>query len=434
MSSVVESGAALSMAASLELGERLGDAPEMARLRSEGAATASVMRWPNPRSERPWKYLDVTSLDLSAYWPALDAVTPAAEFRRGLPASSERSGVFGQENGDALITGAEADGLRITSFEAADARQQVLLAAHLGTLVPPGKSRFTALHYAFLRGGALIEVAPNTEVKLPVRVLRSLATGGQFAAPHTLIVTGSNSRVSVVEEYTSGDGDILATPVVEVFPGPGAEVRYTAIYRWGANTRSFGEQRTVTQRDSAFHGLQLALGGRVVKGHIESSLQGRGSTSELLGLGFGTAEQHLDFYTLQDHIGPDTRSDLLFKSALKGRSRAVYYGVTRVGLGANNADANQENRNLLLSREAKADSDPVLEILTSNVIRCSHGATAGPVDEEQLYYLQTRGISRPDAESLLVRAFLGQVIDRVPGEALRTELETLLDEQLGATK
>lgn len=433
MSSVVESGAALSMAASRALGERLGDTPEMARLRSEGAAAASVMRWPDPRSERPWKYLDVTSLDLSGYRPALDAVTPSAERRRNYPDSSERSGVFCQENGEAVLAAAEADGLRITSFEAADGRQRSLVAEHLGTLVPPGKSRFTALHYAFLRGGALIEVAPNVEVKLPVRVLRSLVSGGQFAAPHTLIVTGANSRVTVIEEYTSGDGDILAAPVVEVFPGPGAEVWYTAVHRWGVNTRSFGEQRTVTQRDSAFHALQIALGGRVVKGHVESSLEGRGSSSELLGLGFGTAEQHLDFYTLQDHIGPDTRSDLLFKSALKGRSRAVYYGVTRVGLGANNADANQENRNLLLSREAKADSDPVLEILTSNVIRCSHGATAGPVDEEQLYYLQTRGISRPDAESMLVRAFLGQVLGRVPDDTLRAELETLLDERLGAT-
>jgi Fe-S cluster assembly protein SufD len=168
----------------------------------------------------------------------------------------------------------------------------------------------------------------------------------------------------------------------------------------------------------------------VVKSHIESSLTGRGSSSELYGLNVGNGSEHCDIYTIQDHIGPDTRSDLLLKSALKGESRAVYYGLTRVGLGARNADANQENRNLLLSDSAKADSDPVLEILTNDVIRVSHGATAGPVDEEQLYYLETRGIARDDAEALLVRGYLGEVLDRVPDDSLREELAEAIEQKL----
>ena len=146
----------------------------------------------------------------------------------------------------------------------------------------------------------------------------------------------------------------------------------------------------------------------------------------------GVGKQHIDFFTLQDHIGADTRSDLLFKAALKDRARAAYYGLTRVGLEATNADANQQNRNLILSETAKADSDPVLEILTSNIIRCSHGATAGPVDQEQLFYLQARGIPYKAAEALLVRAFLGQVLDQVPGEDLREELATIIDRKLSA--
>jgi Fe-S cluster assembly protein SufD len=180
--------------------------------------------------------------------------------------------------------------------------------------------------------------------------------------------------------------------------------------------------------------LQVASGGAVVKGHLESSLVERGSSSELYGLSLGEDSQHLDFYTTQDHIGADTRSDLMFKSALKDRARAVYYGMTRVGLQARNADANQENRNLLLSATAKADSDPVLEILTSDVIRVSHGATAGPVDEEQLYYLQTRGIPYEAAEALLVRAFLGEVLGRIPDEALRDEVSAVLEARLEASE
>ena len=131
-----------------------------------------------------------------------------------------------------------------------------------------------------------------------------------------------------------------------------------------------------------------------------------------------------------DLIGPDTRSDLLYKAALRDSARSVYYGLTRVGLEAKNADANQENRNLLLSKTARADSDPVLEILTSNVIRASHGATAGPVDEEQLFYLQTRGIPRPLAEGMLVWAFLEDVVARVPDAGLREELLEMLDRKV----
>jgi len=157
---------------------------------------------------------------------------------------------------------------------------------------------------------------------------------------------------------------------------------------------------------------------------------GRGTTSELLAVTYGTGNTQADFYTLQDHVGPDTRSDLLYKSALQGSSRGIYYGLTRVGLGAKNADANQESRNLLLSKGARADSDPVLEILTSDIIRASHGATAGPVDQEQLFYLQARGIRLRDAEAMLVRAFLEAVLGRVPDEKLREELNAQLESKL----
>jgi Fe-S cluster assembly protein SufD len=275
-----------------------------------------------------------------------------------------------------------------------------------------------------------VEAPANTEVASHVRVVRDLRRARQLATPHTLVVTGANSRLTIIEDFRSAGEDIVVLPAVELFPGPGAEIRYTTLHRWGAATQVFLEQRAMMAHDAALVSLSLVAGGRVVKGHIESSLEGRGSSSELLALALGAGHQHVDFYTLQDHIGPDTRSDLLFKAALKGNARSVFYGVTRVGLSARNADANQENRNLLLSHEAKADSDPVLEILTHDVIRASHGATAGPVDEEQLFYLQSRGIPYPEAEAMLVRGFLGQVLDRVPDEKLREELSEALEARL----
>lgn len=322
----------------------------------------------------------------------------------------------------------------VTRFSEATGPAAETIARFLATAVRPETDRLTALHYAMLREGILVQVPANVEVATPVRLTQRIHEAG-LSTPHTLIVTGANSRVTVVQEYVSNDSEMVALPAAEIIPGPGSEVRYYCIHRWGANTSVFANQRFLgSERDAAFKNLHMILSGKVVKGHLESSLEGRGTSSELLSVAYGTGQAHADFFTVQDHIGPDTRSDLMFKAALKGRSRSVYYGLTRVGLGAKNADANQANRNLLLSHEAKADSDPVLEILTNDVIRVSHGATAGPVDEEQLYYLQARGIPRPEAEALLVTAFLNEVLARIPDETLRDELTAALHDKLEGDK
>ena len=387
---------------SRRMAAEMGDQPWLAALRAEGVRLAGQLAMPDSRRERPWKYLDVSGLNIEAYTAAA-GVTVLPQARAGVT---------------------------VTNLSTQDANAVAVAEKHLGKGVTPGRSRLDALHYALLRDAVVVHVAAGAEVAEPVRISREYRTEKQLATPHTLIVTGANSRVTVVDEFRSGDADIVVLPAVEVVPGPGSEVRYITLHRWGTKTQVFSDQRLVSERDSAFWNLNLITGGKVVKGHLESSLEGRGSSSELLGICFGDDAQHVDFYTLQDHVGADTRSDLLYKSALTGSARSVYYGLTRIGLGARNGDANQENRNLLLSKTAKADSDPVLEILTNDIIRASHGATAGPVDEEQLYYLQARGIPHDAAEALLVRAFLGQVLSRVASEALRNELEAILDEKL----
>ncbi len=389
--------------ASQTLGRSLADPGWLASLRGDAAAHAATRAMPTP-SERPWKYLDISGLDLDSYAPAA---------------------------GEVEISGA-LDRLTVATFSPGGAPLPPGLEGRLGSAIPYAHNRLTALHYALLQGGVWLEAPANFEAAAPIRLTRRYAEAKGLGAPHTLIVAGPNSRLTVVEEFNSGEGDLVVLPAVEILPGPGAEVRYIAIHRWGSNTRAFAEQRTITGRDSTVISLTLALGGAATKSHIHSSLQGRGSASELYGVTIGSRREHADVYTVQDHIGPDTRSDLLFKSALWGRSRSVYYGLTRVGHDARNANANQENRNLLLSKRAKADSDPVLEILTSNVIRASHGATAGPVDEEQLFYLQSRGIPYKEAEALLVRGFVAQVLARLPDEALREELAAVIDAKLEA--
>jgi Fe-S cluster assembly protein SufD len=413
------------------IGEQLRDPGWLAAMRSRAAAAAESLPMPST-IERPWKYMDVSKFELAPYTPAVAATRreSATSLRARYGIGPDTAALLVQHNSETVLS-EPGGGVRLVDFGVAQTTEAAVIEKHLATAVPVERNRVTALHYAFLRGGVLVDVPANVEVAGPVRIVRDLDQGGQFAAPHTLIVTGANARVSVIEDCRSGAGDILAVPAVELIAGPGSVIRYTVLHRWGAATRVFAEQRAVTEHDAAFVNVNVAIGGRVIKGHLESSLTGRGSSSELYAMVLGDGQQHVDFYTLQDHIGPDTRSDLLFKSALTGSSRSVYYGLTRVGLGARNADANQENRNLLLSRKAKADSDPVLEILTNNIIRASHGATAGPVNEEQLFYMQARGIARPQAEALLVRGFLGQVLDRVTDEGLRNELAEIVDAKLG---
>lgn len=429
MSSALERGGTTAER-SAALGNALGDAPWLATLRAEAAATAGRLAMPDSRRERPWKYLDVSTLDLETYGPApAVAAKPSAAELRARYGIGETASLLVQEDGETL-SAESGEGVKVADF--ASVGGSAILQKRLAQAVAPGRSKLTALHYAYLKGGVLVEVAPSAEPKHDVRIVRNYTAGGQLATPHTLIVTGANSHVSVIEDLRSSEEDIAVIPAIEIFPGRDSVVRYTVLHRWGSQTRVFSEQHMVSEPGSEFVGLTLAVGGRVVKAHQTSSLEGRGSSSELYALCIGADSEHVDLYTLQDHIGPDTRSDLLFKSALKDSSRSVYYGLTRVGLGAKNADANQEDRNLLLSREARADSDPVLEILTNDIIRCSHGATAGPVDEEQLFYLQARGIPYVQAEALLVRGFLAQVLDRVPNEQLRLELEEALEAKLGA--
>ena len=396
---------ALTPEASRALGEALGDGTAVAAPRASGAAALDTATMPSPALDRPWKYVDPAALDLDGFAPP------------------------GADGGSFTAEGAGADGLTLTAFS--NAHEGAL--DRLGEAVAVGGNRLTALHYAFLRGGVLVETKANAEIAEPVRLTREFTDAGALATPHTLIVAGANSRLTLIEEYRSSDEPIAVLPAIELLVGPGAVVSYTSLHRWGARTRVFAEQRALTERDADVRSLSLVTGGRLVKSHITSSLEGRGSSSEIYGISVGAGAEHTDFYTVQDHVAEDTRSDLLIKSALGEQSRAVYYGLTKVGLGARRADANQENRNLLLSRAAKADSDPVLEILTNDVTRVSHGATAGPVDEEELFYIQSRGLTREGAVGLLVRGFLGEPLDRSGhAEGVRGELSALVEAKLQA--
>jgi len=216
---------------------------------------------------------------------------------------------------------------------------------------------------------------------------------------------------------------------IELLVEPDAAVRYCRVQRWDPAAHEFALQRATLREGAQLSMVNIHVGGRVSKTHVIAKLLGKGATSRVFGFLFGHGAQHLDYHSLQDHQAPQTMSDLLYKAALKDRSRMIYTGLIRIAKQAKQTDAFQANHNLLLSGESKAETIPMLEILADDV-RCKHGATIGPVDEEQLFYLTSRGIPQRLAERLLVMGFVEPVLEQVPCEALRDQLREELEGSL----
>jgi Fe-S cluster assembly protein SufD len=207
-------------------------------------------------------------------------------------------------------------------------------------------------------------------------------------------------------------------------------VGYVAVQKWGRNAWHFGDQRARLGKDAKLRLFSVTLGGRFSKTRVEGSLVGQGADAELKSIYLASGKQFFDFHTLQDHQVGNTRSDLLFKGALQDTARTVYAGLIRIEKGAARSDAYQANRNLVLSDHAKATSIPMLEI-DNNDVRCTHGATVGPVDPQHMFYLRSRGIPEQTAKRMLVQGFFGDVLDRIPFDHARSLIEAELEKRLG---
>lgn len=288
-----------------------------------------------------------------------------------------------------------------------------------------GAQKFAALHAAHASAGVLIYVPKNVELELPLVSFHWLDTPGTAVFPHTLIVAEENSKIRVVDFLGSmqGEGGGLACGLNDLLVGPGAKVDYVCLQRWGSEVTSFQLNSTRVEKDGEARSLFVNLGAAYARQESRSTLVGGGARSEMLGLSVGNQRQEFDQRTLQCHDVPNTWSDLLYKNALDDRSKSIFKGLIRVAPGASKTDAYQNNRNLLLNPEAEADSMPGLEILNDDV-RCTHGATTGQIDREQLFYLMARGIDPRTGAQLLAHGFFEEVLARLPdkkiGEAVRS--------------
>jgi len=272
--------------------------------------------------------------------------------------------------------------------------------------------------------------ARNQIVSEPVVITHELIESGVVAYPRLVIDAAENSEITVVERFVSrAEVKSLVVPVVDVRAAQSARVTYVAINELGADTWQIGYQRAVGGRDSSMKLFTVALGGDYARMRAEVRLEGQGANAQQVALYFADDEQMHDFRTLQDHAAPRTHSDLLFKGAVKDTAKSVYTGLIRIRENATKSEAFQTNRNLTLSDGAWAESVPNLEIETNDV-KCSHASTVGPIDEEQRFYLESRGIRPEIAERLVVLGFFGEVIDRLPTFPAVAELRDQVSRKL----
>jgi Fe-S cluster assembly protein SufD len=295
----------------------------------------------------------------------------------------------------------------------ADSRLAPRLEAHLAQVVAADLDKFVALHYAFSTAGRVVVVPRGQAIAEPLW-LTWQAKGA--ALVQTLVLAEDGSAVSVVEEFVGGTH--LASGVVEQVLGANAHVRYVQLQRWAPEVWAFSTQRAALGRDASLRTLNIVVGGRLSRTAIQTVLEGQSAQVDLLGIVAADGTRHVDLQTLQDHRGSDTRSDLMIHDALRDRSSASFTGLIRINPSAYRTESSQQQKNILLSDGARADSDPKLEILNNDVIRCTHGASVGPVDAESVFYLQSRGLDRPAAERLIVEGFYQSVLRRLAAPAL----------------
>ena len=369
-------------------------------------AEVEVARLDMPtRYERPWKYTDLSELKL-------EELTSLAD---------ESASTTVKTNSEKTTACSLLEGL-------ADPRKGSWVRKHLGTLIPPDEDLLLASNSLSWKQGIYISSADRDNGEVTIDI--NLAGETDALHPRILIEVEKSASLSVLIQLNSDNTPLVVLGAIEIFLAANAKLELNIVNKWGINLKEFTTVRAELAEGSDLSIATIALGGSVVKHRYDVSLLGERAHSDVKGVAVGDGSQHFDFMTVQEHSGRQSTSDVGIKTALAGQSRAVYYGITRVLESAGGSSANQENRNMLLASNAKADSDPVLEILTNDVSRCGHGATVGPVDDDGLFYLMSRGLDKRSALKMLVAGFMAPIIDTLKDSALSDSIREDIDSKL----
>src|SRR5438094_5040184 len=377
---------------------------------------------PNPtRKDQAWRFANVNLLDLAPFKisPPLseDDRKNILKYSRGLDRYAARL-IFANDQliqRDVVSEDLKKRGVIFQPLERAMVEHPDLFRKYfMSTEATLGSAKFAALHKALVSTGTFLFVPRGLEIELPIEIFHWLRHDNMSVFPHLLLITDELAKVTVIEHFRSCSrtAPSFACGVNDLIAGPGAKVTYVCAQSWGENVIALQMNSTVVDHDASAMSLNLHVGAKYSRFESLSRLIGDGARSDLLAVAVATNEQEFDARTLQDHVSPHTASDLLYKNALDDRARCTFGGLIRVEPHAHFTDAYQKVRNLLLSDDSEANSMPGLEILADNV-RCTHGATSGQINEEEMFYLHSRGIPTKIAQRLIVTGFLDEVIQRL---------------------
>lgn len=379
------------------------DAPAwLAARRQKGLEAWANASMPTQKNE-DWRYVDL-DFDLDDFRPAQGVADPLPEGPY-LASLDERTGRITLIDG--CVTEARADGPIVGSVGSVDAAG---IGERYGSAVAPDSDIFAAAHHALSPAGAVIEIPRGHVAEQPVVVdVQSIAEGA-VSFPHITVVAGENSEARVVVVYRSAPGvDLLCAPIVEAFADGGARLKVSVVQEMDDRARIVGQHQYVAGRDATIRLDEIGIGGRYARQRMGIDLDGAGASVRVGGIYFGDRAQRLDYRVFVTHRGPRTSSDIFLKGAVADQAEAVWTGLMRIEHSATGTSAFETNRNLVLSDGAKVNSVPNLEILTDD-LQCGHGSSSGPLDEEQMYYVMSRGVPRDRAERLLVRGFFDEII------------------------
>jgi Fe-S cluster assembly protein SufD len=427
---------------------RLGGPAWLAARRTAAAQRLQDLELPTP-TEEIWRYSRIDELDPSAFYPL--PVDPVGEPASGGPADErdgggdrgvpvavrsatermvERSGLVVAVNGRVVHVELD-DALASKGVMAGDLAVQCAdeAAEVFGRASASSPDWFSELHDAFVPGGVFVSVPEGVVVDRPILAFHFLdGPDGAAVFPRTIVAAGDGSEVTVLEHRESPGAALLSSAVTEVIVGDGARVDHLSVQHHGRRAWEVALQRAVVGRDAHVTLGAVALGGAYARLRAETLVEGTGGSADLLAVYFADGDQMLDFRTLQDHVAPRSTSDLLFKGAVEHRAHSVYSGLIRLRPTAQKAAAHQTNRTMKLSRDSHAESVPNLEIL-ANDVQCTHASAIGPIDEEQLHYLETRGVPPEVAERLVVFGFFEDVFVRMPVGSLADPLREAVREK-----
>jgi Fe-S cluster assembly protein SufD len=390
--------------------------------------------------DEPWRRTDIRSLNTTAFH------LPSADENLSTPSARFLDPIAAEEHAGQIISGATARqrtinsaledrGVIFESLEVAEEAHPELLNRLLGQVVAPEEDKFSALAAALSTDGVVLYVPENVVIDQPLHSLYWGAGEDVAFFNHLLIWLEPGARVTFVHESasprTATGSQLLHSGIVEIHVGRRAQLNFVELQSWGDTVWSFTRERARVYGDGELNWIFGAMGTHLTKNFSDIDLEEPGAVGRMSGFYFTSGNQHLDHDTQQNHLAPNTVSDLLFKGALMEKSRSVWQGMIYVAPGADGTDGYQANRNMILSKNARADSIPGLEILADDV-RCTHGATVGKIDEDQLFYLLSRGIPREKAEQLIVMGFFEPIMARIPFEGVQARFSSAIREKMAS--